>query len=201
MEEWVQIHKSSDIGLVIGSFFGALYGAFFGLIGLSGAMMLTGNLLSLAGLRLLPHELDWHLAENLQRDPWGERVLSVLLLLAVGAAAGLFARWGLKDLWVNLLDMLRPTLTYQGYLKGIRIVSRWAHNGSVRYWELTAGDKAWLIAYLDTRWTTFDMDVTPGKEIRVRYLRGTEQVMSLWIKQEHPAAHRPSSLSTRKARP
>lgn len=94
--EWVRIHKSSDIGLVIGSFFGALYGAFFGLIGLSGAIMLTGNLLSLAGLRLLPHELDVHLLEDLRRDPWWSRVLSVLLLLAVGAAAVLFARWGSK---------------------------------------------------------------------------------------------------------
>lgn len=181
--EWVQIHKSSDIGLVIGSFFGALYGAFFGLIGLSAAIMLTGNLLSLSGLRLLPSELDWHLSENLRGDPWGERVLSVFLLLAVGTVVGAFAWWGLRDLWANLLDMLRPAVTYQGYVKGIRVQTRKGRNTDVRYWRLTAGDKGWLIGYLDTIPHEFERQVTPGKEIRVRYLRGTEQVMSLWIKQ------------------
>lgn len=179
----MQIHKSSDIGLVVGSFFGALYGAFFCLIGSTAAIILTGNLLSLSGLRLLPSELDWHLAENLRGDPWGERVLSVLALLFVGAVAGAFAWWGLKDLCANLLDMLRPAVTYQGYVKGIRVQTRKGRNTDVRYWRLTAADKGWLIAYLDTNPYNFEREVTPGKEIRVRYLRGTEQVMSLWIKQ------------------
>lgn len=118
--EWVQIYKRFVIGLVIGSFSEALYGAFFGLIGFTGVILLTGNFLSLAGLRLLPNELDWHLLEDLRRAPWGERAVSVLLLLVVGAVAGAFAWWGLKGLWAGLLDILSPAVTYQGYVKALR---------------------------------------------------------------------------------
>jgi hypothetical protein len=91
----------------------------------------------------------------------------------------------LPGAWACLVDALLPAVTDQGRLDNLSIQVETAKNGTKsRYWMLTAGAKTWQIPCRGAGKRSFETAVAPGKEIRARYLRGSEQIIRLWVRAE-----------------
>jgi hypothetical protein len=182
-EEWLQVCKRSRFYLVFVTLYGGITESFFGLIGVVGVVTFLGNLLQLTGIHVFSGELDLHLGRELRRGSMLQIAFNCFAFLMALALSAALAWWGLRAAWACLLDVVCPTVTYEGRLDEI---STWVEGGlhaDVRNWKLTAGGKAWAVPILSTDKRLFEKQVIAGKEIRLRYLRGSEEITRMWVKQ------------------
>ena len=101
------------------------------------------------------------------------------LLACVIAAT--FAWWGLRGAWACLRDAVWPAATHKGCLDRIEVYVEQLNLIGVPHWVLTSGAKQWSVPRASTD-SDFLQRVKPGAEIRIKYLRGTKEVVRLWVK-------------------
>ncbi len=71
---------------------------------------------------------------------------------------------------------------FEGKLNELNAEVRQTKNASYGVWVLKFADKTWEIAKRDVDRTPFRTQVATGKQIRIQYRRGTEQITELWVK-------------------
>lgn len=98
----------------------------------------------------------------------------------------LFAAWlgwsGLRGARSEILAVITPPRIFEGKLDELNAEVRQTKNASYGVWVLKFADKSWEIAKRDVDRTPFRTQVATGKQIRIQYRRGTEQITELWVK-------------------
>ena len=103
----------------------------------------------------------------------------------------LLAAWlawsGLRGSWGAILALFTPGMVYEGPLDKITTRHFSSPQGGYRGWVLTAGDKSWEIGKVQNE--TLDTKIE-GKQVRIQYRRGTNEITHLWTKSnEHKHHH------------
>jgi hypothetical protein len=114
---------------------------------------------------------------------FGTRAVFRLELLFAAALAW----WGNHGAWAQLRDLVCPSVTYEGELQHIAVEVRQTVRVSYRVWALTADGRTWDVPYRSvTDSLGFKRDLAAGRDIRVRYTRGTAFVAGLWVNERGP---------------
>lgn len=114
---------------------------------------------------------------------FGTRAVFRLELLFAAALAW----WGNHGAWAQLLDVVCRSVTYEGELQHIAVEVRQTVRVSYRVWALTADGRTWDVPYRSvTDSLGFKRDVAAGRDIRIRYTRGTAFVTGLWVNERGP---------------
>ena len=86
-----------------------------------------------------------------------------------------------------MLDVVCRSVTYEGELQHIAVEVRQTVRVSYRVWALTADGRTWDVPYRSvTDSLGFKRDLAAGRDIRVRYTRGTAFVAGLWVNERGP---------------
>ena len=105
----------------------------------------------------------------------------------------IFAAWlgwtGLRSAWAELLAIFTPPLLHEGKLDQLTDEIRHAKSTDYHVWVLKSGDKAWEIYKRDLDHAHASSQLQPGREIRVQYRRGTEQITQLWVRSKQERHH------------
>jgi hypothetical protein len=171
MEEWKLVHRVRWYSWIPLSLYGSMVEVFMAIIGLAAVGGGVGFLLGIIPKGYIPELKDMSPLEF-----YG----GILVELMFAA----FIAWnGLRGMRAEILAMIFPALTYQGQLEQMAVEVRQTKNSGYRVWALTAGDKKWDIPYLDVsdRYQ-FKRELTVGKQIRLKYRRGTGFVTHLWVR-------------------
>jgi hypothetical protein len=103
----------------------------------------------------------------------------VVFVMAMAAFLGWFA---VPRFLAEALDIIAPTLTFEGLLETMEVQHRRTKNSGYKVWQLGAAGQFWEIAFFDVQNRfEFPRQVKAGGQLRVRYRRGTHLVTGLWV--------------------
>ena len=166
-EEWLLVHQAPWYVWIPLSLYGVIVELFMAIIGLGGFGYGIASLLGIVSMPIIKTNPAW--------QSYGIFFVEML-----------FAAWlgwnGLRGMWAEILAVFTPPLTFEGTLDQLTAEVRQGKNAGYRVWVLKFAEKTWEIAKLDVERTPFSSHVTVGKEIRIQYRRGTEQITQLWVK-------------------
>jgi hypothetical protein len=96
--------------------------------------------------------------------------------------AGWLGSQAVPGLWAEVVDLFAPNCTFEGPLDSIQVVVHPTKNGSYKAWQLCAGGEYLEIAFHDSsNRFEFERQVTAGRQVRLRYRRGTNLVTNLAV--------------------
>jgi hypothetical protein len=98
----------------------------------------------------------------------------------------LFAAWlgwnGLRGAWIEIQAVFTPALVFEGTLDQITTEIRSGKNTNYPVRVLKAGDKTWEIYKGDLDHSAHSWQIKAGKQVRIQYRRGTEQITHISVK-------------------
>jgi len=166
-EEWLLVYQVRWYAWVFLSLYDVIVESFMAILGLGG---LGFGIAALFGLVSMPF--------NKTMPTWQSYGIFFVELL--------FAAWigwnGLRGMWAELLAIFTPPLMFQGTLEQITTEMQMGRNIEYPVRVLKFADKTWEIYERDFDRGSHTWQVMAGREVRIQYRRGTEQITELSVK-------------------
>jgi len=163
MEEWLLVYQTHWSWVFL-SLYDVIVELFMAIVGL-GAF--GYGILTLLGFASIPFDKTIPTWQSYE-------ILTLEIVFAV------WLGWsGLRGMWAELLAIFAPPLVFEGTLNQITTEMRSGKNIDYPVRVLKFADKTWEIYKRDLDRALHASQIMSGREIRIRYRRGTEQITQL----------------------
>ena len=172
--EWSPIYQAQWYVWILLSLYSVIVELFMAILGLGG---LGYGIAALIGLVSLP----------LDKSMPGWQAYGIFFIEMIFAA---WLGWsGLRNSWAEFLAVFTPSLMHEGRLDQLSDEVRHGTRADYHVWVIKSRDKSWEIHKRDLDHAHHSSQLSLGREIRIQYRRGTEQITHLWIKANHKRQH------------
>lgn len=167
MEEWLLVYQAHWYAWIFLSLYDVIVELFMTIIGLGAFGYGTITLLGFASMPF-------------------DKTMPAWQSYGIFALEMVFAAWlgwsGLHGMWAELLAIFTPPLIFEGTLNQITTEMRSGRNIDYPVRVLKFADKTWEIYKRNFDHAFGASQIMAGREIRIQYRRGTEQITHLWVK-------------------
>lgn len=167
MEEWTSAYRAHWYVWIPLSLYDVIVEIFMAIIGLGG---FGYGIAALLGFVPMPFDKSM--------PPWQSYGIFFIEMI--------FATWlgwnGLRGAWAELLAVLTLPLLHEGRLDQLSDEVRSGTHVDYHVWVLKSGNRTWEIYKRDLDQGQHSSQIIVGREIRIQYRRGTEQITQVWVK-------------------